>query len=85
MEFDPQFILSLLTNLDNRRNNSGRIDSGAHAIWPEPSQKILDYLNFMLKKNLIAGAPIKGPGGQDVIFIDEITWRGEELLNQSSG
>ena len=84
MELDHQFILCLLKNLDNYPNNSGgQINANARRIWLEPSQKVLDYLKFMIQKQLIKGVQIPGPGGQGAIMIDEITWQGKELLSQS--
>ncbi|KKZ14701.1 MAG: hypothetical protein TH68_04315 [Candidatus Synechococcus spongiarum 142] len=83
-ELDHQFILCLLKDLENYPNNSGgQINANACRIWPEPSQKVLDYLKFMIQKKLIEGVQITGPEGQDTIWIDEITWQGKELLSQS--
>ena len=78
---DQQLVRQLLNDINSHCSD---LPLHAHKIWPNPSDKILTHLTFMINRGLIEGVTMPGTIIGPAICVDRITSQGEELLNGSS-
>ena len=90
MSYDTAFILHLLREINDRRD---KLPLYSRQIWPGQSQtqesKTIEHLDCMINEELLEGIRSRDEEAQSIgekpdVQINEITWRGEGLLNENS-